>query len=297
LSGILNKIRMAPKYLFFSIKALYELHENQERVIDYISESRDVLISLNTSERYRQSKNSFNHYGGSFFSQGDEDGYTLEILSRINLADKSFIEFGVGDGSENNTLILKAQGYRGAWVDAIENTKLGEIDSPEFHYYQNRVDSLNILQILEDFNHRLNSKPAVMSIDLDGNDYWLWKVILEAGYRPDLAIAEYNARFPIPIKWVMPEDSQHTWSGGDYFGASLQSLSNLFAKFGYTPIVCSINGSNVFFVRDEHLHKFPEKCELKSVFQDPFFIFRKTKGHNVSAKTVESILNGKSLEP
>jgi hypothetical protein len=287
---------MTPKYLFFSTKALYELHENQERTIDYISESRDVLISLNTAERYKQSKNRFNQYGAGFFSQGDEDGYTLEILSRINPANKCFIEFGVGDGSENNTLILRAQGYKGAWVDANENTKLSEIDTPEFYYYHNRVDSLNVLQILENFNHRLNSKPAVMSIDLDGNDYWLWKVILGAGYRPDLAIAEYNARFPIPIKWVMPEDHQHTWPGGDYYGASLQSLSSLFAKYGYTPIVCSINGSNVFFVRDEHLDKFPEKCELKSVFQDPFFIFRKTKGHKVSPKTVESILYGKSLE-
>jgi len=297
LSGILNKILIFPKYVFFSTKALYELHENQERTTNYISESRDVLISLNTSERYKQSKNAFNKHGGGFFSQGDEDGYTLEILRRINPANKCFIEFGVGDGSENNTLVLRALGYKGAWVDAIENAKLSEIDSPEFHYYQNRVDSSNILQILEDFNHRLNSNPAVMSIDLDGNDYWLWKVILEAGYKPDLAIAEYNARFPIPIKWVMPEDSQHTWSGGDYFGASLQSLSSLFANFGYTAIVCSINGSNVFFVRDEYLDNFPEKCELSSVFQDPFFIFRKTKGHKVSAKTIESILNGKALEP
>ena len=45
-----------------------------------------------------------------FFSQSDEDGITLEILRRMQLTNGSFLEFGVGNGLENNTLVLLAHG-------------------------------------------------------------------------------------------------------------------------------------------------------------------------------------------
>ena len=63
------------------------------------------------------SKNSFNLYGKKNISQTDEDGITIEIIKRLNcLNNGNFIEFGVGDGTENNTLILKALGWKGFWV-------------------------------------------------------------------------------------------------------------------------------------------------------------------------------------
>jgi hypothetical protein len=55
--------------------------------------------------------------GRRHFSQNDEDGILLEILRRLDIVDpRSFIEFGVGDGTENNTIILLAKKWRGAWV-------------------------------------------------------------------------------------------------------------------------------------------------------------------------------------
>jgi hypothetical protein len=55
--------------------------------------------------------------GRRHFSQNDEDGILLEILRRLDIVDaRSFIEFGVGDGTENNTIILLAKKWSGAWV-------------------------------------------------------------------------------------------------------------------------------------------------------------------------------------
>ena len=43
----------------------------------------------------------------------DEDGITIEIFKRLkNLNSGSFLELGVGDGTENNTLILLSLGWK-----------------------------------------------------------------------------------------------------------------------------------------------------------------------------------------
>ena len=51
-----------------------------------------------------------------YFSQNDEDGYSLKIMERFGGALKSFVEIGIGNGLENNTLILKANGLKGLWI-------------------------------------------------------------------------------------------------------------------------------------------------------------------------------------
>ena len=51
--------------------------------------------------------------GQKYFSQNDEDGITLDILRRIGLESGTFVEFGAGDGLENNSLILLMRGWKG----------------------------------------------------------------------------------------------------------------------------------------------------------------------------------------
>ncbi len=289
---ISQKMLLFPKYLYFAAKSAYDDHErkpqesaNQNRLLDGVT---DLVLA----ERYKRSKNGFQTFGSSSFSQGDEDGLTLEIIRRLGLADKYFLEFGVGDGRQNNTLILRSLNFKGAWIDALENTQLQDCISENFYYQQEWVDKFNVLQIMEKFNQVFKKSPQVISIDLDGNDYWIWKTLLEAGYRPEFAIAEYNARFPLPVDWVMPYNADHNWLEDDFYGASFQALNNLFSKFGYFPLVCSINGTNLFFVKSIYLDRFPEKCEVTEVFNEPFYTFKKFNGHEVSHKTVESILKG-----
>src|SRR5262249_11524755 len=62
-------------------------------------------------------KNPLMAHGRRYFSQNDEDGILLEILRRLSITEpSSFCEFGVGNGTENNTIILLAMKWRGIWV-------------------------------------------------------------------------------------------------------------------------------------------------------------------------------------
>ena len=71
----------------------------------------------------------------------------------------------------------------------------------------------------------------VLSLDLDGNDYYLVREILSAGILPKLFILEYNAKFPPPIKWTIEYDVNHVWDVTDYQGASLAAFAELLSEF------------------------------------------------------------------
>src|SRR5512146_745114 len=82
-----------------------------------LGELRDIVVSYQALSLKLAHPNPLSRCGMKCFSQTDEDGITLEILRRIrSLESGTFAEFGVGNGSENNTLILKALGWKGFWV-------------------------------------------------------------------------------------------------------------------------------------------------------------------------------------
>ena len=109
------------------------------------------------------------------------------------------------------------------------------------------VTSANIEGLLE--ANGVPSEFDLLSIDIDGNDYWIWAAIQR--WRPRVVVIEYNASFPPPRKWVMQENHAHRWNGTNYFGASLASLTALGRAKGYTLVATDSNGVNAFFVRDE----------------------------------------------
>ena len=77
----------------------------------------DELRKANLPFRESGAVNPLLAFGRRHFSQHDEDGILLEILRRLGPTRSSgFLEFGVGNGTENNTIILLALGWRGAWV-------------------------------------------------------------------------------------------------------------------------------------------------------------------------------------
>jgi hypothetical protein len=64
------------------------------------------------------------------------------------------------------------------------------------------------------------TSPNLVAIDLDGNDICIAKALLEAGILPDVIVAEYNGKFPPPVRFQIDYSVDHTWQGDDYFGAS-----------------------------------------------------------------------------
>ena len=236
--------------------------------------------------------NPLNKSGEKYFSQFEEDGITLEILRRIEVKTGTFAEFGVGDGSENNTLILLASGYRGFWVGGEDLFFHCESARPRFAFLKRWIDRDNALIHLREGLDLIGSTELdVVSLDLDGNDIYVAEAILQNQTKPKLFIVEYNAKFPPPIRWMIEYDKDHHWGGDDYFGASLSSFNDLFAKHDYTLICCNCSGVNAFFIRNDFLHYFEDvPKDIGKLFFAPRYYLFKSYGHTPSARTIERML-------
>jgi hypothetical protein len=254
--------------------------------------THEIILSQQHILNQKNSKNSFNSYGHKCFSQSDEDGLTLEIIKRLGIENGTFLEFGVGDGTENNSLILISIGWKGCWV-GNEKLKININEGKRLKYFKNFVDLENVLQISKNGLNFVESKSYdVISMDLDGNDYYFTKKLLENNLHPKLFIVEYNGKFFPPIRFLQNYDEKHFWKNDDYFGCSLSIYVELFESFGYKLICCnSWTGTNAFFVKEECLNLFPEvPDQIEEIYIPPFYHVR-TIGHPITSnKTIESFL-------
>lgn len=260
------------------------------------NETRDLILLDETRKVQLSHPNPLNTFGKKCYSQTDEDGITLEILRRIDcLKNGTYGEYGVGNGTENNTLVLAALGWRGFWVGGetlLPNINQGR--GNKFCYVKDWITLDNIVKITSRCLQQIERDTIdVISIDLDGNDIHLIRALLATGLRPKLFIAEYNAKFPPPIEFEIVYDSKHIWDGDDYFGASLTSLNKLFNKYNYRLICCnSHTGSNTFFVDQKFSHSFDDvPMDLNELFVGPRYVLYKQYGHPIATKTIERIFD------
>jgi hypothetical protein len=112
----------------------------------------------------------------------------------------------------------------------------------------------------------------LLSIDIDGNDYWVWAAI--QNWHPRIVVIEYNTSFPPSRLWVMVENHEHTWDGTNYYGASLASLARLGRMKGYSLVATDSRGVNAFFVKADLI--------IEDRFLDPAVHFHySTPGYGV----------------
>ncbi len=232
--------------------------------------------------------------GQKYFSQNDEDGILLEILSRIGLMDNkeshTFIEFGIGNGLENNSIILLMLGWVGLWA-GNEELAFQNVNNKKLVYAKGWISLDNLLQIYTaGIGHFNVNDYDLLSMDLDGNDYYFLKSILDGGHKPKIIITEYNAKFPPPIEFTINYDPAHAFKD-DYMGASLQTLYNLIVPQGYFLVACNVTGSNAFFVRNDFKSRFTDIPQsIYELFMPANYGIVTRIGHPVSAKTVSSFL-------
>lgn len=216
------------------------------------------------SVREAAPKNSLLKRSFQVFSQADEDGIIEEIFRRLpTLTQPRFVELGCGDGLESNGLYLLHKGWEGLWVDANEDY-IQKITQWKARFPKLCL-SQAFLTVTDDDLPRVGTAASqvvkkfigdgpfdLLSIDVDGNDYWIWKSIIEAmpHKKPLVCVVEYNAKFGPTCEWVMPYKPDHVWDGSHWQGASLKSLELLGRELGYFLVGCNITGVNAFFVQD-----------------------------------------------
>jgi hypothetical protein len=193
-------------------------------------------------------------YGFKIYAQNDEDGIIQEIFRRIGATKRTFVEFGVEAGTECNTVKLLVEGWSGLWIEAGAAYVATIRERFATFLAQKRLTVLESLVTAENINDLLrqggmSGEIDLLAIDIDYNDYWVWKAI--DAVAPRVIAIEYNATLRPPLSLTVPYDPHGAWDGTNFYGASLEALVRLGAEKGYRLVGCSIAGVNAFFVRTE----------------------------------------------
>jgi len=202
----------------------------------------------------------------SVFSQFGEDGIIQYLIRRtgISPAEASFVEFGVGDYSEANTrFLLINDNWRGLIMDSSGPNMAAVRNRPLHWKYDLTVkqafidrDSIDDLIASAGFAGRI----GLLSIDIDGNDYWVWERI--SAVAPVIVIVEYNSLFGASRAVTVPYDPAFDRGRAHYshlyFGCSLKALELLASRKGYALVGCNNAGNNAFFVKEGHLNGQPK---------------------------------------
>jgi hypothetical protein len=220
---------------------------------------RSLEALQRTSEQaQRLAANDLRAFEKRVCSQNGEDGILAEIFHRIGTTNRYFVEFGVQTGAECNCAHLAInEKWSGLFIEAHPPYYAALAERyrsyPGVTCLHQVVTSANIERLLA--AQRVPLEFELLSIDIDGNDYWVWAAI--RNWRPRVVVIEYNASYPPPRRWVMKENSDHRWDGTTYFGASLASLAALGREKGYDLVGTDSNGVNAFFVRRDLIEPGP----------------------------------------
>ena len=223
-------------------------------------------------------RNTLNAYERKVFSQNGEDGIVGEIFRRIGATDRFFVEFGVEAGLECNCAFLaRRSGWSGVMIEGnpgfFRQLDANYAQLPGIKRVQAFITRENIAAIFEQAG--VPREFDLLSIDIDGNDYWIWEAL--AAYRPRVLVIEYNATRPPPERWVMAYDAAHRWNDDGYAGASLASLEALGHRLGYALIGTEEKGINAFFLRSDVLAAsgFPQLTAQRAFHRNGYGMQRK----------------------
>lgn len=191
------------------------------------------------------------------FSQSGEDGILQWLTHKIPIENRTFIEFGASDYKESNTrFLLIKDNWSGMILDGSKKNMSAV--KQEGIYWRYDLQAIDAFITAENINDLLmqsgfDKDLGVLSVDIDGNDYWVLKAITE--YQPRILVCEYNAVFgehaavTIPYKKDFFRTAEHY--SNLYWGASLLAFKHLAEEKGYTFIGTNSNAVNAFFVRND----------------------------------------------
>ncbi len=215
------------------------------------------------------------NFGYKVYSEKDEDGIIQEIFKRIGTETKEFIEFGVENGLECNSHYLLHKGWHGLWIEGNPDScrQIGHKFRPVIKDGRLKVINAFItrknIDDLISLNRNSDSEtcmPDLLSIDIDGNDWYVWNAI--KSIKPRVVCIEYNGKFPPDLCWKQAYDSKHTWDRTDWQGASLKAMELLGRQKGYILVGTNLTGANAFFVREDlySTDKFLSSCTAEELY-------------------------------
>lgn len=170
----------------------------------------------------------------SIYSQWGECGVIEEIFKRIGITNKIAMDVGAWDGVHFSNTLYMAEEYGFTRILCESDVERANMASNNFQTSQvfghcDNIDSiLSVCKCPEDID--------LLSIDVDGDDYYLWKDMVK--FRPRVVVIEYNQTVPPGISVVQER--------GGSFGASWKALVDLATEKNYK--ICHTTTTNIVFI-------------------------------------------------
>jgi hypothetical protein len=190
-------------------------------------------------------------------SQWGEDGIIQHLAAVVPIEHKIFIEFGVQNYAEANTrFLLQHDNWAGLVLDGSAENVAAVRRDPIYWRHNLKaqaafIDRENIDALIA--TNGIAGDIGLLSIDIDGNDYWVWEAI--RGIAPRIVVIEYNSLFGPHAAVTIPYDPHFSRAKAHYsnlyWGASLAALYRLGKRKGYVLVGSNSAGNNAFFVREE----------------------------------------------
>jgi len=190
-------------------------------------------------------------------SQWGEDGIIQHLIRVVPIQQSIFVEFGVQNYTESNTRFLLCNNQWAGLVMDGSPEHIRFIKSDPIYWKYNLkvecafIDRENINDLIR--RNGISGDIGILSVDIDGNDYWVWQAI--DCVTPRIVICEYNSLFGPSAKITVPYDKSFQRTRAHYsnlyWGASISAFDSLAREKGYILVGSNSAGNNVFFVRQD----------------------------------------------
>ena len=232
------------------------------RLLNWAFDLRDrqrIIIALSKGAAMMHARNIDLTLPGTWefsgFSQNGEDGILDVLRQQLKTANRYVIEIGVADGMENNSSwLVVAEKFNGIMIDGnprlLERARrmIGAYSiAAEYETMFVTVESARALKQMA-----FHSDPDVFSLDIDGNDYYVAKALLDAGFRPKIFAVEYNSVYgperSVTIEYRNDFAFHDAHPSQLYYGVSVSGWRKFFDSRGYGFVTVDRSGVNAFFV-------------------------------------------------
>ena len=284
-------------------------------MINFFKNFKDIAIKLNEAKvlngnilsEIKKKNNYLNISDNEFkvFSQFGEDGIIQYLVNNLKINNKVFIEFGVENYEEANTrFLLENNNWSGLIIDSSKDN-IFHIKKQKY-YWRNSIIAVREFVSPENINdiikkNQFHGDIGLLSIDIDGNDYWVLNAI-DVVF-PDIVIIEYNANFgsdkSLTVKYNPNFERAKTGINKLIYGCSLKAASSLCEKKGYSLVCTNKNGNNAFFVKTQLLNEKIKATTVDHAFKiNSFKEFFDSNGipSKISKEQILEIQNSELIE-
>ena len=273
LGSLKNKIKY---FLMSLLRNEFETYKGEMSCSPFLKVSQAHLYNYFKSQFEIGTKVNLEDVGYRVYSQVDEDGKIMCIFAAIGMGGKTFIDIGSGDCINSNCANLAINfGWHGLFIDGQE----GNINKGK-NFYTNHPDTFlyppkfsnsfvqceNINSLIEE--NGFQGEIDLLSIDIDGNDYWVWDAIDIVD--PRVVIIETHVEFGTN-SIVVPYNKDFSYPGKhpDYFGASPVAMQKLAHKKGYRLVASNIYGFNTIYVKESLCDERLPEYSVEKVLSHP----------------------------